>query len=418
MIFFLLKYYFESKLFSFMPEKWVKKMQLKRIQKIFEWSKENSEFYKKIYSDAGILDLQIRTEEDIKKIPIVTKEMILSHETEFVLTRPKSANLVITGTSGSTGKPIDIYLTKREHFTSYIRTFLALPAYNPFERFVFIGLYKQKEKIERQSFLYYCQKYFGLFRREIFSVFTSPEEIIERLKGRKINILSSTPSCLILLLDELKKSGETLSVKYVVVSGETLFDDLRDDCKTYLQGKIIDVYGCTEHPSMAWTLPDEDSYTYTLNSVFVEYINPVEINGDLYGELVITNFVNKTMPFVRYKIGDHVKLLASYKKMGLIKGRADDIMELNNGRKVFMYQLYVFFNHIPGFSQYKFLQKKDKKIYFQAICKPGVDKQVLEQTVLDAWEKHLGDHPFGVEFLTEFPLSGETGKFKRMEVEI
>ena len=315
MILYLLKYYFESKLFSFMPEKWVKKMQLKRFRKIFEWAKENSEFYKKIYSDAGVLDLQIKTEEDIKKIPFVDKEMMKIYDIESILTCPKSENLVINHTSGSTGQPFDVYSTKKEHFTSYVRTFLALTGYNPFKTFGVIGIYESKERIEKHSFLYYCQKYLGLFRREAFSVLTPPEKIIERLKGRKINILSSTPTCFKVLIDELKKTGKKLSVKYVVTAGETLFDDVRDDIKTYLQAKIINVYGCTEHSSLAWTVTGQTCLNYPANSVFLEYINPVEIKGNLYGELVITNFVNKTMPFVRYKIGDHVKILDSYKKM-------------------------------------------------------------------------------------------------------
>ena len=82
-----------------------------------------------------------------------------------------------------------------------------------------------------------------------------------------------------------------------------------------------------------------------------------------------------------------------------------------------MMQLYIF-SRISGFSQYKFLQRKDKKVYFQTICKPGVDKQVIKEKVLATWQEHFGEHPFEVEFLNELPINVKTGKFKKMEVEI
>ena len=416
MILYLLKYYLESKLFSFMPEKWVKKMQLKRIRKIFEWSKENSEFYKKIYSDAGVLDLQIKTEEDIKKIPFVDKEMMKIYDIESILTCPKSEELVVTSTSGSTGVPIDIYSTKKEHFAGYVRTFLATKSYNPFKLYGFIGIYRHKEEIEKRSFLDYCQKYFGLFRRESFSVFTAPEEIIKKLKEQKINILSATPSCMKVLIAKLKETGDKLSIKVVILSGETLFDDLKEDIKTYFHAKVINIYGCMEHPTLSWTDPDGASFNYPSNSIFVEYVNPIRIDGDLYGELVITNFANKTMPFVRYKIGDHVKILDSNKKMGKIIGRIDDLIELENGAKIFMVQLYPF-DPLEEYSKYKILQKKDKSIYFQAVCCPGVDKRRLEKKIIHIWEENFGKQSIKVEFLNEIPVSLKTGKFKLLERE-
>jgi phenylacetate-coenzyme A ligase PaaK-like adenylate-forming protein len=208
-----------------LPERILKKIQLKRFENLFEWAKENSAFYRKIYAEAGVLDLRIKGPEDIEKIPMVNKEMMLTHQTDFVLTRSMTEDLVVTSSSGSTGKPFDVYLNRKEHFTSYVRTFLALKGYNPFKEFVLIGLSEQKENIEKKSFLYYSQKYLGVFRREKYSVLTPFDEIALSLRDREIGVLSSTSSCFQLLIEELKKTKEKLSVKYAVVSGETLIDD-------------------------------------------------------------------------------------------------------------------------------------------------------------------------------------------------
>ncbi|WP_297092400.1 hypothetical protein [uncultured Draconibacterium sp.] len=418
MIIGLLKYYIESKVFQLLPAEQVQKIHIKRFRKVFEWAREHSEFYRKLYQQAGIMDLTITNLDDIQKVPLVTKEMMLAHHRQDVLTIKLTDELIVTSSSGSTGKPFDVHWSKKEYFKSYVRTFLALPFYNPFRRFVFIGLFKQKEIIERKSFLSFCQRHLRLFRRENYSVLTPFNEIAQSLYDRKIGVLSSTNSCLFLLVEELKKHKKKLRVNYVVVSGETLSDALRHDLKTYLNAKVVDVYGCTELTSMSWSVPDKSVYNYALNSVMPECLNPQKINGEYYGEFVFTNFVNKTMPFIRYRVGDQIARTNNYKKMGRVSGRNDDIMLLNNGRKVFMYQLYIFFNPLGGFVQYKFLQRKDKTIVFQAIGKPGIDKQKLARKIKETWLLNYGTHPFEVEFKEELPINKTTGKFKRVEVEL
>ena len=185
MIFYLLFYYFEAKLFSIMPESWVRKRQLIKFRKTFEWARENSPLYRELYKKAGILKLKIKNFEDVKKVPTVTKEMILEHKKEYILTTKLTNKLVHTSSSGSTGKPFDVYWTRKEYFKSYVRTFLALPFYNPLQSFVFIGLFKQKEEIERASFIAFCQQYLKLFQRENYSVITPFNTIVNSLKGQE-----------------------------------------------------------------------------------------------------------------------------------------------------------------------------------------------------------------------------------------
>lgn len=416
MIFYLLKYYIETKIFSFLPFKWIQKVHVKRVRNLFEWSKEHSEFYRKIYSEAGVLGLKVKTLEDIGKIPIVDKEQMRAYGFDKVLTTEKSENLVFCTTSGTNGLPIQVFSSKKEHFTSYVRTFLALHSFNPFQKFGVVGVVDQKKKIEKKTFLYFCQRYLKMFRRESFSISSPPSELVSELEKRKINYFSSMPSCFKVLVEELKQSGKKLPIKYIITAGETLDDTLREDIKTYFQAKIINVYGCMELPSLAWTKPDKDIYSYPLNSVFIEYINCVEISGELYGELVITNLLNKTMPFVRYKITDYVKITDSIKYMGTIMGRSDDVIKLENGQNIYMMQLYRF-SRIKGLYQYKFLQKKNNKICFQAVCKSGANKPLLTDKILDTWRKYFGNHPLEVQFVAELPLNAKTGKFKKMEIE-
>ena len=418
MILFLIRYCIEYYITKISSEKSVKKMQIRKVNKLLSHACENSVFYKNLYKDLPKGSLKISCLEDLQKLPIVTKDDFKKFPIEDVLTTQSTQNLIVRSTSGSTGKPFDIYSNRKEYFTGYFRTFFSLYYYNPFTHFALIGVVGQKEVIEKKSFLYYAQKYFKLFRREAYNIFTPPAEIVEKLRDRKINILSSTPTGLKVVIDELKKTNEKLKIGYVVLSGETLMDDVRDEIKEYLQAKIINVYGCMEHPSLAWTNPNEESFSYAPNSIILEYVNHIEINGELYGELVITNLVNKTMPFIRYNIGDHVKIIDQHKKMGKIIGRIDDVITLKNGTKLFRLQVWSIFSSLKECSQYKILQKKDGKLYFQAICKKGLDKRLVQEKIENIWKNSFGESPVEIEFLDEIPINKKTGKFKNIEVEV
>ncbi|WP_297092397.1 hypothetical protein [uncultured Draconibacterium sp.] len=417
MILFLVKYYLEAKLFGCLPESYIKQIHIRRFRKIFEWAREHSEFYRQLYTEAGVMDLRIESFDDIKKVPIVDKGMMKRFDLESILTCSPSQPLAINRTSGSNGVPFAVYSSKREHFTGYVRSFMALKGYTPFKKFVLVGVFEEKEKLEKGSFLQIFQKYFGVFRREAYSVLTPAPVLIAKLQRKNISFLSSTPTCLQVLAEELKKSRNKLNISYIISSGETLNPEVKHELKMYFNAKVIDVYGCMELPSMAWTRPGSKTFRYALNTMLPEYIKCTNNPENLFGDLVFTNFINRTMPFIRYRVGDQLEKSEKYNRLGTIMGRADDILELTEGRKLHVVQLYVF-SKINGIAQYKFYQNKGGEIYFYVVPEYGADLRKIREAVLKTWKTNIGDYSLEVEFKTDLPLNTRTGKFKRIEKEV
>jgi len=54
------------------PEK-LQQLQLKKFKEIVTWAYEKSKFYHKLYNDAGLEPGDIRTFDDIKKVPKIEK---------------------------------------------------------------------------------------------------------------------------------------------------------------------------------------------------------------------------------------------------------------------------------------------------------------------------------------------------------
>ncbi len=59
-----------------MPREKLRELQVKKFKRIFEWAYNNSPFYKKFYKDAGMEPGDIKTYDDIKKVPKTDKGML------------------------------------------------------------------------------------------------------------------------------------------------------------------------------------------------------------------------------------------------------------------------------------------------------------------------------------------------------
>ena len=80
----------------------------KYLLDIINYAYNNSAFYKKLYDEAAVNPAEIRSEEDIVKLPVVTKSMIQNNQESVIAEEftvyPKSSHLDVERTSGSTGK--------------------------------------------------------------------------------------------------------------------------------------------------------------------------------------------------------------------------------------------------------------------------------------------------------------------------
>ncbi|HOJ43018.1 MAG TPA: hypothetical protein PK800_02755, partial [Syntrophorhabdaceae bacterium] len=87
-------------------------LQFKKFKRIFEWAYANSPFYKRLYKDAGIEPGDIKTYEDIKKVPKVDKGMLRETQSKEpfpygdMLSVPLAEVTEFRQTSGTTGTPV------------------------------------------------------------------------------------------------------------------------------------------------------------------------------------------------------------------------------------------------------------------------------------------------------------------------
>ena len=95
-----------------LPRGKIRQLQLKKFKKIFKWAYERSKFHRKIYDEAGVKPEDIRSYEDIRRVPSVEKSMMrdIQRKDPFpygdALCVPLEEVAIFRQTSGTTGQPV------------------------------------------------------------------------------------------------------------------------------------------------------------------------------------------------------------------------------------------------------------------------------------------------------------------------
>jgi phenylacetate-CoA ligase len=426
MIYKLLKYYLSLFYWERASIKSVKKMQLKKFREIFEYARENSKFYKDLYTKHGVMDLKIETWEDVEKVPVIDKYDFKKYDTKDIITIPLSNTINLHTTSGSSGEPLKIYFNKFEDYTAHIRVFFALrkiAKYKPWHRFTLITRYEENENFQIEgdlSLLRKVQNLLNFFRREIISIYREPDYIIDRLQKNKPYILWSTPSVLEIVVNRLIETNISLNIPYLYFTSENLSQVQYEKFKKHISNNIIDIYGAMESPCLGYEHNKIGKRKVYPNSNLFELLNHRVMDEHTVGDVFFTNLINYTMPIIRYDIKDISVIIENdeyfpNKYIGNIIGRIDDILDFPDGNKFVHHHAYEMFMDFEECEQFKFEQKGTETI--QLLLKPNkkFSEEQIKTKAIERWNKRFEKYPINIIFIEKFEINSKTGKFKNIE---
>jgi phenylacetate-CoA ligase len=95
-----------------LPHEKIRDLQLKKFRRIFKWSYDHSKFHRSVYEKAGIKPDDVRSFEDIRRIPKIEKSMMrdIQRKDPFpygdALCVPLEEVTAFRQTSGTTGQPV------------------------------------------------------------------------------------------------------------------------------------------------------------------------------------------------------------------------------------------------------------------------------------------------------------------------
>ncbi|MDR2869099.1 MAG: phenylacetate--CoA ligase [Deferribacteraceae bacterium] len=377
-----------------MPLEQMRNLQLERLQSLVKRAYQDVAHYKKSFDTCGLRPEDIKSLDDIVKLPFVVKQDLRDNYPYGMFGVPLKDIVRIHSSSGTTGKPTVVGYTKSD-----LQMWHSLVA-----RTMSMGGVTAND-IVQVAFTY------GLFTGG-FGLHSGAEHIgasvipvssgntmrqLMIMKDYRTTVLICTPSYALHIAETMDKEGvskDDICLKYGLFGSEPWGEKQRREIEARLGLVATDNYGLSEvmGPGIGGECLCKSGMHINEDQVYPEIIDPdtLEVLPEgSRGELVLTTLTREAMPMIRYRTRDITRLYREKCDCGrtLIKmdkpaGRTDD-MFIVNGVNVFPSQvedaLRAFEEATPHFMIY--LRKKG------ALDEVEIQLEVSEALFFDEMKK-------------------------------
>lgn len=337
--------------FETLPRPALEALQLKRLQNVLERVYANVPFYKKSFDAAGIKPGDLKSLDDIQRLPFTTKQDMRDSYPYGLFAAPMEEIVRIHASSGTTGKPTVVGYTLKD-----IDTWSELMA----RSFVSAGVHKGD--IIHNAYGYglftgglgahYGAERLGASVIPISGGNTKRQIMIMQDFGS--TVLTCTPSYSLFMAEEAKNEGvdfKKLKLKVGIFGAEPWSEAMRGEIEQKLNLAAIDIYGLSEimGPGVAIECIEAKKGLHIWEDHFIpEIINPEtgeRLPEGERGELVITTITKQGIPLIRYRTRDITSLTyqpcicgRTHARITRMSGRSDDMLIIR-GVNVFPSQI-------------------------------------------------------------------------------
>ncbi|WP_195574319.1 phenylacetate--CoA ligase family protein [Paenibacillus sp. 1001270B_150601_E10] len=422
-----------DRFWSMSKDEWMD-YQRNRFLEIYEYARNFIPYYKM----RGALYPELHPggrslEELLLELPILKKETVKKHNEQFFSTR-SSFNTVRHTTSGSTGNPLRLQATMQEKgmqqaiFDTWKRRIVGTSS----PRTIYL-LGSIKEEGEQ-----WLSRAYGT--NEVYiSIYQLRQkhkhEIIQFLHAFDPAFIQGYPSAVFQLA---QLAGDSLLHRknrtYAMVTSETLLPQWKSVIEEKLCHKVYDFYSSQEGAHGAF---EGDCGSMHIHPMFgsVELIKEDGNRADIgeSGLIVVTGLIRKSMPLIRYEIGDHAvkgsyhsscSCSSSWDSLQKIEGRLGDQLLLEDGRRISMLVLNHLFHGLDGVevNGAQLIQHSTHRFEFLIVMKERDQgsRKFVQQRFQQRFIK-LVNPPSNVDlaftFVSEIPR-GANGKIKLVDVRL
>ena len=329
-------------------------LQLKRLKWTLRQAQEVG-LYQKKFKEAGISPDDIRTLDDVEKLPFTYKKELQAGYPFGLFAVPLKEIIRIHTTSGTTGKPTVVGYTRQdlENWSELIArnmTMIGLGEDDIFQNAVNYGLFTGG-----LGFHYGAEK---IGMTVIPSATGNTRRQIEMIEDFGVTAIHCTPSYALHLAEVAESMGKTLDTLRIGIFGaEPWSENTRVELERRLGVRAYDSYGLSEMygPGVAFECPEHNGLHLWHDCYLAEIIDPAtceRLAPGERGELVITPLVKEALPLVRYRTGDVTRLIEGAcacgrgQRIERITGRSDDMLVIR-GINVFPSQIEHVLRSLP-----------------------------------------------------------------------
>ncbi len=270
--------------------------QLQQLQQLVKLAYHSSPHYKSTFDRANVKPSDIKSLNDLKTLPIITKEELLKYNKE-IHTNIKFDKLFNANTSGSSGESLKFKREEKADSFNRASIFRGYSWYGvkPWERNgYFWGFNFSKSERFKTTILDRLQNRFRLFDYQEKSIKSFSKKLLSSvyLHGYSSMIYQTAKKI------NQNKYLKPQNLKMIKGTSEKIFNSYQAEVIKAFGSKIISEYGAAETGIIAFECPHGNMHI-NMEGVIVEEID---------NEIIVTNLQMKSFPIIRYKLGDYIKL--------------------------------------------------------------------------------------------------------------
>ena len=328
----------------------IKKVQSENLKNTVKRVYENVPFYRQKFDEMGISPEDIKSVEDLSKLPFTYKQDLRDNYPYGLFAAPQEDIVRIHASSGTTGKQTVVGYTQHD-----------IDVWGQITARALVAAGGSKSDYVHVSYGY------GLFTgglglhegastlgATVIPVSTgNTARQIQIMQDFGSSILCCTPSYALYIGESIREKGidpKTLKLRAGIFGAEPWTEEMRREIECLLNIKAYDIYGLSEvmGPGVSYECAEQTGMHVNEDHFIPEIIDPetgrVLAEGEM-GELVFTCITKEALPLIRYRTRDIASLKREKCSCGrtLIKmtkpqGRTDDMLIIR-GVNVFPSQI-------------------------------------------------------------------------------
>ncbi len=319
---------------------------IETVQRIYH----NVPGYRNKMQKAGLVPTDIKSLDDLSKLPFTTKEDLREHYPFGMFTVPMSEIVRVHASSGTTGRPTVVGYTRKD---------LNIWAEVVTRTLVMAGVHRHDVVQVAYGYglftgglgIHYGTENLGATVIPISGGNTQKQ--IQLMQDFGTTVIACTPSYALHLaevMDDLGISPEDLQLKTGIFGAEPWSENMRKEIEGKLKLRAIDIYGLSEviGPGVSCECECQAGMHINEDHFIPEIIDPETLQslapGEL-GELVFSTVTKEGIPLLRYRTRDLTRLIydkcdcgRTLVRMEKCRGRSDDMLIIR-GVNVFPSQI-------------------------------------------------------------------------------
>lgn len=386
-----------------------------KLRELIHHAYTNVPFYRQLFLDSGLKPEDIKTKDDLTKIPITTKDDLRKNKNKHLATNIDRKTLLYRSSSGSTGEPFQFYVTK---FSESMQTASAIRAwywmgYRLGDKYVKVSMNPRLSQIKKLQDRINNSLYLS-------STQLTPEsfrKIAGQINRFDPKIIRCYPVPLFVLAKEIERlqgqyDGESLVA--INTTGSTLHPNKRAFIEKTFKTNIFDSYSCEGgavfsqcgksgiyHPAEEYAISEfiADDFTHA--------------SPDKPFRHITTDLHNYASPFIRYDTQDYLVLGPEktcscgrrFLNINKIKGRDSDILITPSGQYLIVENFVAYFEWIPEVDQIQVVQDKLDEIVLKLMVNKSFTP-AIKLKIQNYWSNYVGsDVKVVIEIVDEIKLT-------------